>query len=266
MEARQNQIRNTTTTPREPVWSIVRHYVVLFSSDNDKKDTNRVWHDGRLNHHTYNGRLVLYDESGNVEVASGFRSQRDPSAFLADDTELTLDEVVVVQVQRFERVSRTDIAPVLHATEEAAKKKRQERSAMARSEVMRGGEGGSRLASNSVSFSSPATPGANHEQARRPSGISSLDSGKDDRRPAARTPQRPTSGSADPNKNLALAFRTPFKRPSRESDNQMRRPPAQDTASESDNNDSRLGNRPVKKRLGPAVRARQSIGRKGSSS
>lgn len=281
----------TTSSSRadRPLWSIVRHYLVLFSADSDKKETNRVWHDGRLSHHTYNGRLILYDEA-DVELVQGFASPTKTktagagadadSGIFPDGTELTMDDYVV-QVQSFERVSRTDVAPILNANEAAKAKKKQEQAQFLRAGEAVDGARATNTRTSAPSMSASASTSTSPRHATTPrrspprpprngsvtrvvqsagrfldSGSSS--GGEDDGGGAGSgsgltTPRQVAAARSPATADRAPplpAFRTPFKRP-REAQSPLI--PTHVTGDAADAGDESPGRpSPVKKRLGSA--------------
>ncbi|CAO1617138.1 unnamed protein product [Sympodiomycopsis kandeliae] len=244
-----NRTPDVIASPGQPVWSIVRHYNVLLSSDMDKKDTNRVWHDGRLSHHTYNGRLILYDE-GDVELANGFHSQQQSSALFAEGTEHVLDDFVV-QILGFQRVTRTDLAPVLHAKEAAKARKQAEASINGSNQC--GLVSSAAILQPKIGLG-PQSPSAN------------IFTGRDTSTTAQRTPLRSSNhlgstidtpkSSTTPSRRTASAqspaFRTPFKRAQVDENDIDDKTASHVHRSFVDNRQQAgtLADRPMKKRLG----------------
>ncbi|CAO1613929.1 unnamed protein product [Parajaminaea phylloscopi] len=104
---------------RQAQWALVRHYSVLLSADKDKGESSRMWHDGRLAQHTYNGKLVLYDEA-DVEVASTFATAK-AQLLLPEDHQVDI-EGYIAQIQSFQRVTRTDISVLTTRTRPETKR------------------------------------------------------------------------------------------------------------------------------------------------
>ncbi|CAO1625969.1 unnamed protein product [Jaminaea pallidilutea] len=213
----------TATTPNAksgvaPRWAIVRHYIVLLSSDKDKKDTNRVWHDGKLAQHTYNGKLVLYDEA-NIEIADGFKSSLS-TQLLPDGHEVTLGEYVI-QVQTFERVSRTDLNLLGPATpvQQQRQQQQSQQQQIPREQQQMGRHVGAHTPPGIVRGGQVAT-----EQGRLPAQVSpatntasaSTTSSSSSSSAASTTagPTRTLPGNSTPRRGpkSTHTFRTPFKR------------------------------------------------------
>jgi Protein of unknown function (DUF2439) len=79
----------------------------LYSHDLRKK--KKLWHDGSLRYHTFNKRVMVYDESKNYIGDSHWREAGD----LQDGTELKLDKGVLVDVGERIGETQTDLAPLL---------------------------------------------------------------------------------------------------------------------------------------------------------
>ncbi|PWN21621.1 hypothetical protein BCV69DRAFT_277002 [Microstroma glucosiphilum] len=196
-----------------PKYAIVRHYLVLFSGDKDKKETNRVWHDGRLAHHTYNGKVFLYDEA-DIELADQFFTNGSPirpggpptPPVFADDSEVTVRDFVV-QIQRFQKVTRTDITPLLQAKELARARKSMQTPQSLMGSPARG-----------ATSTAPRTPGGSSSSSASTSSV-----GRFQPASAATSTSTPTRGPVSNVASPASAarkgplsphpFKTPFKSP-----------------------------------------------------
>jgi hypothetical protein len=96
----QNIVANQNTAP-------VYEFRCLYSHDLRKK--KKLWHDGSLRYHTFNKRVMVYDESKNYIGDSHWREAED----LQDGTELKLDKGVLVDVGERIGETQTDLAPLL---------------------------------------------------------------------------------------------------------------------------------------------------------
>jgi hypothetical protein len=85
----------------------VYEFRCLYSHDLRKK--KKLWHDGSLRYHTFNKRVMVYDESKNYIGDSHWREAGD----LQDGTELKLDKGVLVDVGERIGETQTDLAPLL---------------------------------------------------------------------------------------------------------------------------------------------------------
>jgi hypothetical protein len=79
----------------------------LFTHDLRKK--KKTWHDGRLRFHTFNRRIMVYDDSKNFIGDLHYRDAGD----LQEGEELRLDKGVLVDVGRRTGQTETDLADVL---------------------------------------------------------------------------------------------------------------------------------------------------------
>ncbi|CAD6884400.1 unnamed protein product [Tilletia controversa] len=70
--------------------------------------TNRVWHDGTLDHHLMNGKVVLSDEAGE-SIAEDFKFIQASHKVWSQGHSLELDSKCIVEVVGFIRASRQDI-------------------------------------------------------------------------------------------------------------------------------------------------------------
>jgi hypothetical protein len=85
----------------------VYEFRCLYSHDLRKK--KKLWHDGSLRYHTFNKRVMVYDESKNYIGDSHWREAGD----VQDGTELKLDKGVLVDVGERIGETQTDLAPLL---------------------------------------------------------------------------------------------------------------------------------------------------------
>ena len=85
----------------------VYEFRCLYSHDLRKK--KKLWHDGSLRYHTFNKRVMVYDDSKNYIGDSHWREADE----LQDGTELKLDKGVLVEVGERIGETRTDLAPLL---------------------------------------------------------------------------------------------------------------------------------------------------------
>lgn len=85
----------------------VYEFRCLYSHDLRKK--KKLWHDGSLRYHTFNKRVMLYDESKNYIGDSHWRDAQE----LQEGTELKLDKGVLVDVGDRIGETQTDLAPLL---------------------------------------------------------------------------------------------------------------------------------------------------------
>src|SRR5438874_12468395 len=98
--------RNLTTTPSQHT-APVYEFRCLYSHDLRKK--RKLWHDGSLRYHTFNKRVMVYDDSKNYIGDSHWREAKE----LQDGTELGLDKGVLVTVGERIGETETDLAPLL---------------------------------------------------------------------------------------------------------------------------------------------------------
>ena len=90
----------------------VHEYRCLFTREAHKKA--KKWHDGSLRFHTFNRRVVVYDD-GNHKVGDlHYRQEED----FGEGVELTLDSRVLVQVEQQIGQTETDISQVVHARQD----------------------------------------------------------------------------------------------------------------------------------------------------
>ena len=127
----------TTTTPSTLAFNIaptqntapVHEYRCMFSHDVRKKQ--KKWHDGSVRFHTFNKRVMVYDETKNF---IGDLHYRDGGQF-GEGTEIQLDRGVLVQVEDRIGQTETDLTPLLerrHAADESQPAKSAIRSSIAR--------------------------------------------------------------------------------------------------------------------------------------
>ena len=89
----------------------------MFSHDLRKKQ--KKWHDGSVRFHTFNKRVMVYDDVKNFIGDLHYRDQEE----FAEGTELRLDRGVLVQVEDRIGQTETDLAPLLdrrHHDDEAS--------------------------------------------------------------------------------------------------------------------------------------------------
>lgn len=79
----------------------------MFTHDVRKKA--KKWHDGSLRFHTFNKRVMVYDDTKNLVGSLHYRSQED----FVEGIELNLDSHVLVQVEEKLSESTTDLTPLL---------------------------------------------------------------------------------------------------------------------------------------------------------
>lgn len=79
----------------------------MFTHDVRKKA--KKWHDGSLRFHTFNKRVMVYDDTKNLVGSLHYRSQDD----FAEGLELNLDSHVLVQVEEKLSESTTDLTQLL---------------------------------------------------------------------------------------------------------------------------------------------------------
>ncbi|KAI0403573.1 hypothetical protein F4802DRAFT_286755 [Xylaria palmicola] len=83
----------TTNSPSSATTATVREHSCLFTHDLRRKQ--KRWQDGRLKYHTFNGRVMVYDERGNFVGDTHWREDYD----LADGDDLELERGgIMVQV------------------------------------------------------------------------------------------------------------------------------------------------------------------------
>ena len=127
----------TTATPRTLAFNIaltqntapVHEYRCMFSHDVRKK--KKKWHDGSVRFHTFNKRVMVYDETKNF---IGDLHYRDGDEF-GEGTEIQLDRGVLVQVEDRIGQTETDLTPLLerrHAGDESQTPRPVIRSSIAR--------------------------------------------------------------------------------------------------------------------------------------
>jgi hypothetical protein len=85
----------------------VYEFHCLYSHDLRKK--KKLWHDGSLRYHTFNKRVMVYDESKNYIGDSHWREADE----LQEGAELKLDKGVLVDVGDRIGETQTDLAPLL---------------------------------------------------------------------------------------------------------------------------------------------------------
>ena len=85
----------------------VYEFRCLYSHDLRKK--KKLWHDGSLRYHTFNKRVMVYDESKNYIGDSHWREEEE----LQEGTELKLDKGVLVDIGERLGQTETDLAPLL---------------------------------------------------------------------------------------------------------------------------------------------------------
>src|SRR5436190_18352456 len=85
----------------------VYEFQCLYSHDLRKK--KKLWHDGSLRYHTFNKRVMLYDESKNYIGDSHWRDAEE----LQEGTQLKLDKGVLVDVGDRIGETQTDLALLL---------------------------------------------------------------------------------------------------------------------------------------------------------
>lgn len=95
------------TITTHPNTAPVYEFRCLYSHDLRKK--KKLWHDGSLRYHTFNKRVMLYDESKNYIGDSHWRDAEE----LQEGTELKLDKGVLVDVGDRIGETQTDLAPLL---------------------------------------------------------------------------------------------------------------------------------------------------------
>lgn len=79
----------------------------MFTHDAHKKA--KKWHDGSLRYHTFNKRVMVYDDSKNFVGGLHYRSTED----FSEGLELNLDTHILVQVEERLGQSNTDLTPLL---------------------------------------------------------------------------------------------------------------------------------------------------------
>lgn len=156
-------------------------------------------------------QLVLYDEA-NIEIAEGFKSSLS-TQLLPDGYEVTLGEYVI-QVQTFERVSRTDLDLLGPATPvQQQRQQQQQQQQMPRqphqdghsaSGVVRGGH----VATEQSRSPAQVSPAANTASASTSSSSTSVFTTAG----PTRTPSGPSTSTPRRGPKSAHTFRTPFKR------------------------------------------------------
>ena len=85
----------------------VHEFGCLFTSDLRKK--KKIWHDGSLRFHTFNKRVMVYDESKNYIGDAHLREEGE----LQEGEELRLDKGVLVEVGQRVGHSETDLGSVI---------------------------------------------------------------------------------------------------------------------------------------------------------
>ncbi|KEF61615.1 uncharacterized protein A1O9_03183 [Exophiala aquamarina CBS 119918] len=86
----------------------VHEYRCLYTRDLHKKA--KKWHDGSLRFHTFNHRVMVYDDSKNY---IGDLHYREEEAF-GEGVEIQLDRGVIVEVGELSGQTETDLAPILN--------------------------------------------------------------------------------------------------------------------------------------------------------
>lgn len=85
----------------------VREHRCLFTHDIRKK--SKKWHDGSLRFHTFNRRVMVYDDAKNYVGDLHYRQEEE----FDEGTELQLDRGVLVEVGERVGETQTDLAPLL---------------------------------------------------------------------------------------------------------------------------------------------------------
>jgi hypothetical protein len=102
--------RSTPSYPPRPsqATATVLEFRCLFTRDAHKKA--KKWHDGSLRYHTFNKRVMVYDETKNFMGDVHYREDDE----IGEGTELTLDSRVLVEVGEPVGQTQTDLNQVLH--------------------------------------------------------------------------------------------------------------------------------------------------------
>lgn len=94
-------------TPQSQVSAPVLEFRCMFTHDCHKK--SKKWHDGSLRFHTFNRRVMVYDDSKNLVGDLHYRQQEE----FGEGLELRLDRPVLVQVEEPLGQTNTDLTPLL---------------------------------------------------------------------------------------------------------------------------------------------------------
>src|SRR5271170_7503439 len=90
-----------------PKMAAVLEFSCMFSHDLRKK--TKTWHDGSLRYHTFNNRIMVYDETKNYVGDLHYRR----AEALHDGDVLKLDRGVLVEVGEKLGSTETDLSPLL---------------------------------------------------------------------------------------------------------------------------------------------------------
>src|SRR5271156_2261512 len=96
-----------TAAMPSPKTAAVHEFSCMFSHDLRKK--RKTWHDGSLRYHTFNHRIMVYDETKNYIGDLHYRQ----AEALHDGDVLKLDQGVLVEVGEKLGSTDTDLAPLL---------------------------------------------------------------------------------------------------------------------------------------------------------
>lgn len=109
MSSMTGTVRNIPTLAVAPTQNTapVFEFRCLYTHDLRKK--RKIWHDGSLRFHTFNRRIMVYDDSKNY---IGDAHWRDTSEF-QEGEELRLDKGVMVEVGEQIGHTETDLAPII---------------------------------------------------------------------------------------------------------------------------------------------------------
>lgn len=112
-----------------PTSAAVLEFICLFTHDLRRKQ--KRWQDGRLKYHTFNNRVMVYDDRGNFVGDMHWRHNWD----LVEGEEVQLERGgVIVQVQELSSRCEQDLSELLDKRDEA--KKQRQMQAVARSPVL----------------------------------------------------------------------------------------------------------------------------------
>jgi hypothetical protein len=113
--------RTTGGGAPEPTTAIIEEFICLFTHDLRRKQ--KRWQDGRLKYHTFNKRVMVYDDRGNFIGDTHWRPDHD----LDDGEELQLDRgSAIVQVAEKAGTQTQDLTEILDKRAREVAKRRAE--------------------------------------------------------------------------------------------------------------------------------------------
>ncbi|KAK0570316.1 hypothetical protein OC861_000059 [Tilletia horrida] len=104
----------------QALYAVTHHYEVLYQRETASTELGKgPWHDGTLQHHLMNGKMLVLDAAGEV-IAEDFKFVQASHKVWDQGKTMLLSEDVSVEIQNFVRASRTDVAPLVQASKRDA--------------------------------------------------------------------------------------------------------------------------------------------------